>query len=223
MKYICTICGFIYDESLGYDNNNIPAGTAWSDVPSEWKCPLCGATKNEFKLVDEESSESRSDIADDVPVVLPSEINYTSAELSAIFSNLAKGWEKQYQPETAALCNQLSTFYKAHATSSPDNNLAIISTKNNEDLTTGFSAANQIAGKYADRGALRALKWAEQVSRMLGSHLKRFESEGPAFIETTNVYVCEICGFIYISDEKPDICPVCKVPNMKMTKIERGA
>ncbi|MEG1753613.1 MAG: rubredoxin, partial [Christensenella sp.] len=37
----------------------------------------------------------------------------------------------------------------------------------------------------------------------------------------TSVYVCDICGFIYVGDALPQICPVCKVPNMKILKVER--
>lgn len=154
---------------------------------------------------------------------LPEEVSYTSAELSAIFSNLAKGWEKQYQPDTANLCQELAVYYSNHSQNNQDADWSMLTKLLDEDLNSGFSLGNSVASIHADRGALRALKWAEQVSRMANAHVKRMITEGNSFIESTNVYVCEICGFIYIGDDKPDICPVCKVPNMKMAKIERGA
>lgn len=40
--------------------------------------------------------------------------------------------------------------------------------------------------------------------------------------EGTGVYVCTICGFIYVGDELPEICPVCKVTNRKFEKIKGG-
>ena len=40
--------------------------------------------------------------------------------------------------------------------------------------------------------------------------------------ENTNVFVCTICGFIYIGDNPPQLCPVCKVPSWKFEKIEEG-
>ncbi len=153
---------------------------------------------------------------------LPEEVSYTSAELSAIFSNLAKGWEKQYQPDTANLCQELAVYYSNHSQNNQDADWSMLTKLLDEDLNSGFSLGNSVASIHADRGALRALKWAEQVSRMANAHVKRMITEGNSFIESTNVYVCEICGFIYIGDDKPDICPVCKVPNMKMAKIERG-
>ncbi|MFA6688893.1 MAG: hypothetical protein WCR05_05915 [Sphaerochaetaceae bacterium] len=38
--------------------------------------------------------------------------------------------------------------------------------------------------------------------------------------EHTGVYVCTICGFVYVGDNPPALCPVCKVPNWKFEKIE---
>lgn len=222
-KYICTICGFIYDEALGYEKDGLSAGTPWSDVPDVWKCPLCGASKNEFKRSEETATTDNVTSSSNIPLDIPKEISYTSAELSAIFSNLAKGWEKQYQTETAQLCQQIAAYYSNHNQTEQDADWPILSKLLDEDLNSGFKVGNNIASFQADRGALRALKWAEQVSRMANVHVNRITTEGKSFIETTNVFVCEICGFIYVGDEKPEICPVCKVPNMKMTKIERGA
>ena len=48
-KYICLLCGFIYDEEAGLPEENIPPGTKWADVPEEWTCPLCGAVKADFE------------------------------------------------------------------------------------------------------------------------------------------------------------------------------
>ncbi len=50
--YNCTRCGFIYNEAAGDPKHGIPPGTRWSDVPDDWQCPDCGATKNEFEASD---------------------------------------------------------------------------------------------------------------------------------------------------------------------------
>ena len=86
-----------------------------------------------------------------------------------------------------------------------------------------YATANSISAVQADRGALRALVWGEKVTRILSSLLSRYEKQKDALLENTNVYVCEICGFVYIGDEPPEICPVCKVPSMKIKKIEKEA
>jgi rubredoxin len=49
---MCVICGFIYDEALGWPEDGIVAGTAWKDVPLNWFCPDCGARKDEFEMVE---------------------------------------------------------------------------------------------------------------------------------------------------------------------------
>ena len=48
-KYICTVCGYIYDEAQGIPDEGIVPGTKWVDLPEDWVCPLCGVTKEEFE------------------------------------------------------------------------------------------------------------------------------------------------------------------------------
>lgn len=48
----CQICGWIYDEAKGSPDDGIPAGTRWDDIPEDWCCPECGATKDEFAMVE---------------------------------------------------------------------------------------------------------------------------------------------------------------------------
>lgn len=42
MKYVCTICGYIYDETKGISSGGISPGTKWEELPDDWTCPLCG-------------------------------------------------------------------------------------------------------------------------------------------------------------------------------------
>ena len=51
-KYMCLICGFIYDEAVGSPEEGIPAGTRWEDVPPNWTCPECGARKEDFEMIE---------------------------------------------------------------------------------------------------------------------------------------------------------------------------
>lgn len=48
MKYVCNVCGYVYDEEIGDPANGIAAGTKWSDVPETWVCPVCGVGKDQF-------------------------------------------------------------------------------------------------------------------------------------------------------------------------------
>ncbi|OLS30382.1 MAG: Rubredoxin-2 [Candidatus Heimdallarchaeota archaeon AB_125] len=49
-KWICTLCGYIYDPELGDPDAGIAPGTAWKDVPDDWVCPECGADKSDFEV-----------------------------------------------------------------------------------------------------------------------------------------------------------------------------
>jgi rubredoxin len=51
-KYMCVICGHIYDESEGWPEDGISPGTLWEDVPLNWSCPDCGARKDEFEMLE---------------------------------------------------------------------------------------------------------------------------------------------------------------------------
>lgn len=49
MKYVCTVCGWEYDESTGYPEGGIAPGTPWSEVPEDFECPLCHVGKDSFE------------------------------------------------------------------------------------------------------------------------------------------------------------------------------
>ena len=51
-RYMCLICGFIYDEAEGLPEEGIAPGTQWDDIPLSWRCPDCGAGKEDFELVE---------------------------------------------------------------------------------------------------------------------------------------------------------------------------
>lgn len=48
-KYVCSVCGYVYDPAEGDEANGIAAGTAFKDLPEDWTCPVCGATKEDFE------------------------------------------------------------------------------------------------------------------------------------------------------------------------------
>jgi rubredoxin-NAD+ reductase len=51
-KWLCVICGLIYDEAEGWPKDGIAAGTRWEDVPEDWKCPDCGVGKADFEMIE---------------------------------------------------------------------------------------------------------------------------------------------------------------------------
>lgn len=50
-KYKCTICGYIYDPAEGDDTQGITKGTSFEQLPDDWTCPVCGATKDQFEEI----------------------------------------------------------------------------------------------------------------------------------------------------------------------------
>jgi rubredoxin len=48
-KYLCTICGYVYDPAEGDLDNGVEPGTSFEDIPDDWTCPICGATKDQFE------------------------------------------------------------------------------------------------------------------------------------------------------------------------------
>lgn len=217
-KYVCTVCGFIYDEAGGIPSSGIAPGTRWEALPPDWVCPFCGAAKADFK----EQQAAPADVPSPVPLAEEDELRALSVgELSALCSNLARGCEKQYLAEESALFLQLAAYFRSktpdEAQCGPQELLARVQ----KDLDEGYVRANAAATAKADRGALRALVWSEKVTRILNSLLNRLEREGEAFLEKADVFVCSVCGFVFVGERAPELCPVCKVPSWKFGKVER--
>ncbi len=47
-KYVCEVCGWVYDEEKGAPDIGIEPGTAFEDLPDDFECPLCGVGKDNF-------------------------------------------------------------------------------------------------------------------------------------------------------------------------------
>ncbi|MEG2303909.1 MAG: rubredoxin [Lachnospiraceae bacterium] len=219
-KYVCSICGYIYDEATGIPKANIAPNTRWDDIPSDWVCPLCGAAKSAFH-------EEDVVVVAEKPVTAMKPMGnikeLSALEMSALCSNLARGCEKQYKMEEAGLFTELATFFKSSVSPYSEPTSSQLLELIEKDLEEGFLTANAVSADAKDRGAMRALVWSEKVTRMQQSILARYEKEGNKMLENTGVYVCTICGFLYLGDTAPQICPVCKVPSWKFEKIEGRA
>ncbi len=218
-QMICSVCTYTYNEEAGIPEAGIAPGTKWEDIPPDWKCPWCGAGKEAFH-------EKQDGI--DTPVDLPAEKPHVEKELSAmemsiICSNLARGCEKQYLAEQEKAFRKLSEFFKAQVKPTEKSDTKEILKLLENDIEVGYPYANAKASEKSDRGALRCQVWSERVTRMLNSLLTRYEAEGKRMLENTGVYVCSVCGFVYIGDAAPDMCPVCKVPGWKFEKVEGRA
>ncbi len=217
MKYICSVCGYAYDEAAGIPDAGIAPGTGWEDLPDDWVCPLCGAAKAEFRP---EGGAQAAPKPAPVPVEEHEPREMSNLELSAVCSNLARGCEKQYLAREADLFRQLADYYADRAAPAQQGDFSALTALIERDLSSALPAARAVSGAKADRGALRAVTWNEKVTKILSSLLARYERE-PEVIKHTNVFVCEICGFVYVGLNPPEICPVCKVPGLKIAQVAR--
>ncbi|MCK5176110.1 MAG: rubredoxin [Candidatus Aenigmarchaeota archaeon] len=48
-KYVCTVCGYVYDPAEGDPANGVKQGTSFESLSDDWTCPPCGATKDMFE------------------------------------------------------------------------------------------------------------------------------------------------------------------------------
>lgn len=211
MKYVCSICGYVYDE----DKEGIP----FADLPESWTCPMCGAPKALFEPEEQETAQAAA-----APIEMHGDLKKLSAgELSALCSNLARGCEKQYKDAEAALFRQLADFFASAVPPVPDADMALLAEQLQSDLGEGYPALRSAAVADGDRGTQRICVWGEKVTNILKSLITRYQKEGDALLQDTQVWVCTVCGFVYIGDTPPELCPVCKVPAWKFEKIERRA
>lgn len=147
----------------------------------------------------------------------------TNGELLALCSNLQKACSKQMRTDEALLFGKLAAYYDQQPKTQGRASYQMLLDRINEDLSKGYAEANAEASQAKDRGAMRALVWGEKVSKLLKSLLMRYEKQQQSLLENTQVYVCEICGFVYVGETPPDICPICKVPSFKILPVQKEA
>ena len=58
-KYVCTVCGYVYDPEAGDPDNGVAPGTKWEDVPEDWVCPLCAVGKDMFEAQQRPTGENK--------------------------------------------------------------------------------------------------------------------------------------------------------------------
>ncbi len=212
-RYRCKICGHVYDEAKEQ--------VKFVDLPDDWKCPLCGAPKNLFEEIKEEKSTNVTQMIEEEmnPTSFDEDLrNLSSLELSLICSNLARGCEKQYLEKERQLFQELATYYE-EKDSSKEGTLNDVKQIVGQDLKQQEHAMN-VVDNHQDRGAKRVLTWAGKSTNIMNMILDNYEKKGIDYLKNTKIWVCDICGFVYIGDVPPTVCPICKVPNFKILEVK---
>ena len=242
MRYVCSICGYVFDEEV--------EGTPFSELPDTWTCPLCGAAKSAFEPERAAASADAGATAAGASSAVTSPADASSGPamataasadtpldhdltelpagvLAAICSNLARGCEKQYLAEESALFGELATYFTARAATDPAGGstpaIDELADRFQHDIDAGYPALRSAAESVADRGTLRICTWGEKVTRTLSSLAERYRREGPAMLDGARIWVCSVCGFTFVGERPPALCPVCKVPDWKFDEIRGRA
>ena len=171
-KYICQVCGYVYDEAAGIPEEGIAPGTKWEELPDDWLCPMCSAAKDDFEV---QNDTAPAEKATTVVSNNASLGELSAGMISAVCSNLSKGCEKQYKPEAAECFAKLAEYYNSISEPSEKKGFAALAELAKQDLDSGYADANAVIEEASDRGALRALVWGEKVTKIVSSALVRYE------------------------------------------------
>ena len=211
MRYVCPICGYIYDEAI--------EGTPFDSLPDSWSCPLCGAPKLMFGP--EEAPQPAQDVQP-APALEEDDLQLLPCRglVRPVLQpgpGAARNNTKTRRPPCSARSQITLRRRRPPCPTRTRRCWPVCSRRTWNRVTRRSHAA---ARDHADRGTQRVCVWGEKVTQMLYALLGRYQREGEAFLEGTQVWVCSVCGFIYIGDAPPELCPVCKVPAWKFDKME---
>lgn len=118
-EYVCSVCGYVHKTD--------------GELPDDFKCPLCGAGKDAFKLKDDTAKQSESIL--EKP---HTEKELSAMEMSIICSNLARGCEKQYMPKESENFKKLADFFRSKAMPVNEANTEKLLELIEKDLSVGF-------------------------------------------------------------------------------------
>ncbi len=144
---------------------------------------------------------------------------YSPVALSAICSNLSKACSKQFRTKEADLFSQLADYFGKHAPVVDNESFQTLESSAQEDLVRFYPSISKLAEEIGDRGTQRALTWGKKVTSIHKSLLGRFQKQQDSLLDSGNLYICEACGFIGLSPDTPELCPICKAPASRFTKI----
>ncbi len=151
-RYICTVCGYIYDEAKGIPEAGVAPGTQWDDLPEDWVCPLCGAVKADFAKQSDQTTASKEKSAPKMNVDYDA-TELSPLEMSALCSNLARGCDKQYKAEEAALFSDLADYFQTSSNPAENPDFEQLMALIDKDLAEGLPNADAVASDAGDRGA----------------------------------------------------------------------
>ncbi len=123
-KYLCVVCGYIYDPAIGDEDSGIAPGTAFEDIPDDWMCPTCGVGKDDFVAYEEEVSLSEKSQAKNSSENTNNKLAYNEIT-KGVYAVGAKHWDREIFDELIPLPD--GTSYNAYLVKS-EGKVALIDT-----------------------------------------------------------------------------------------------
>ena len=214
MKYVCKICGFIYDEAT--------QDAKWNDLDTDWVCPVCKAPKEKFEAVAETSTSKYAGTKTEKNLMEAFAGKSMARNKYTFFAEAAR---KEGLEQIAAIFEETADQEKQHAKmwfaafhgiGTTDENLEAAAAGENEEWTEMYA---RMAQEAREEGFEELAIKFENVAIVEKSHEKRYlkllESykNGTTFKgDAPKGWKCRQCGFIYEGDEAPEHCPTCGYP-----------
>ncbi|MEA3451977.1 MAG: rubredoxin, partial [Bacteroidota bacterium] len=121
-KYLCVVCGYVYNPAEGDEDSGIAPGTAFEDIPDDWMCPVCGVGKEDFVIYEEEISLSEKN--EEQIKYSESRQNFVYNEVvKNVFSVGAQDWDRKLFDELIPLPD--GTSYNAFLIKADDKTILI--------------------------------------------------------------------------------------------------
>ncbi len=147
-KYRCVVCGYIYDPAEGDPDSGIAPGTPFEEIPDDWVCPICGVTKDDFELLEDEAIK-----------ITPKNIETTSGTkerseelefneiVPGVFYVGAEHWDRRLFDELIPLPD--GTSYNAYIIEGNDK-IALVDTVDPEMIEVLFNKLDRLGVEHID-------------------------------------------------------------------------
>ena len=214
MKYVCKICGFIYDEAT--------QDAKWNDLDTDWVCPVCKAPKEKFEAVAETSTSKYAGTKTEKNLMEAFAGESMARNKYTFFASAAK---KAGYEQLAALYLETADQEKEHAKMwfkefhgihDVDTNLEDAAQGENLEWTDMYV---RMAREAREEGFEELAQKFEGVAKVEAAHEARYKKLLESYKADKTFkgdaplgWKCRNCGYVHMADEAPEVCPVCAHP-----------
>ncbi len=121
-KYLCVVCGYIYDPAEGDPDSGIAPGTSFEDIPEDWTCPVCGVTKADFVVYEEQVSLKEKSENQKIIDEIQEDLAFNEI-VKGVYAVGSQHWDRDLFDELIPLPD--GTSYNAYLVKAKDKNVLI--------------------------------------------------------------------------------------------------